>query len=64
MQGFDSAFLDKKIQLTLSVSELVDLIEVGAIAENESGWTWEIMVELRKQFTELVQDTHAAADEI
>jgi hypothetical protein len=64
VDGYGDAFLGQTLQLTLTVAELVDLIEIGAIAEHESGWSWEILTELRTQFTELVQDINEAADEI
>lgn len=61
---FGDDFQDQTVQLTLKVAELVDLIEIGAIAEHESGWEFPILLELRKLFTELVQGISEAADEV
>lgn len=57
-------FLGETVELTLKVSELVDLIEIGAIAEHESGWEFEILAELRRLFTELAQNINESADEV
>ena len=64
MDPYGDDFQDQTVQLTLKVSELVDLIEAGAIAEHESGWDFPIVTELRRLFTELVQNINEAADEV
>lgn len=64
MDGYGDAFLDQTLQLTLTVAELVDLIEAGTVAEVCSGYEPPILAELRKQFTELVQDINEAADQV
>ena len=58
------SFMQEDVQLTLKVTELVDLIEAGAIAEHESGWEWPILAELRTLFTQMVQGLNEAIDEI
>ena len=57
-------FLTLDVALTLKVAELVDLIEIGSIAEHESGWSWPILAELRTHFTRLAQELSEAADEV
>jgi hypothetical protein len=64
VNAFDEEFQGSTTELSLTVAELVDLIEIGAIAENESGWDFPILVKLREQFTRLVQDLNADADEV
>ena len=56
--------MDKTVELSLTVAELVDLIEIGAIAENESGWDFAILAKLRTTFTRFAGDLSAAADEV
>ena len=64
MDAFGEEFQGQTVELSLKVAELVDLIEIGAIAEHESGWDFPILNELRKLFTELVQGINEAADEV
>lgn len=61
---FGEEFQGQSVQLTLTVGELVDLIEAGAVAEVCSGYEPPIVAELRTLFTELVQNLNEAADEI
>lgn len=63
-EQFGDDFQNQVIELTLKVAELVDLIEIGAIAEHNSGWEFPILAELRAAFTELVQSINEAADEV
>ena len=56
--------LEQSVQISLKVAELVDLIEIGAIAEHESGWDFPILADLRALFTKIAGDQSAAADEI
>lgn len=52
------------VELSLKVAELVDLIEIGSIAEHESGWEWPILTELRAHFTRLMGELSEAADQV
>jgi hypothetical protein len=64
MDGFGEKFLTETVELTLTVAELVDLIEAGAIAEHESGWDFPVVAELRRLFSEMVQSVNEAVEEI
>jgi hypothetical protein len=64
MDGYGDEFLDQTLQLTLTVAELVDLIEAGAIAEHESGWDFPVVADLRRQFSELVQSLSDAVEQV
>jgi hypothetical protein len=57
-------FLEQDVEVTLKVAELIDLIEIGAIAQQTSGWEFPIVDELRELFTKLAEDLALAADEV
>jgi len=59
-----SHLMDLDVELTLKVAELVDLIEIGSIAEHESGWDWPILAELRAHFTRLAQELSEVVNEV
>jgi uncharacterized protein Yka (UPF0111/DUF47 family) len=56
--------LKADVELTLKVSELVDLIEVGAIAHSLTGHEPAIVAELRELFTTFVRDLDEAVNEV
>lgn len=58
------ALMDMEVELTLTIAELVDLIEAGAIAETCSGYEPPIMADLRKQFSDLAGQLGAAVEEV
>lgn len=53
-----------EVALSLTVAELVDLIEVGAIAESTAGYEPAIVSELRRLFTELIQGLDETVNEV
>lgn len=57
------AFLSQEIEVSLKVSELVDLIEAGAVAEVCSGYEPPIVAELRDLFSELAKQL-GSTDEV
>ena len=57
-------FLNETVELTLTVSELIDLIEVGAITEQMTGHEPAIVPELRRLFGELARGLDEAANEV
>ena len=56
--------LKLEIELTLTVAELVDLIECGAVTEIETGYEPAIIGELREHFSRLAQGLSEAVAEI
>ena len=64
MDGYGDEFLSQSAKVSLTIAELVDLIEAGSIAEHESGWDFPVLAKLREQFTRLVQDLNADADQV
>lgn len=56
--------MELEIELTLTVAELVDLIECGAVTSNNTGYEPQIIEDLRNHFTRLVQNLNEAADEV
>lgn len=56
--------LTADVELTLKVGELVDLIEVGAVAMSCAGYEPPIIAELRELFTTFVRDLDEAVNEV
>jgi len=57
-------FLNETVELTLKVSELVDLIETGAVAQACASYEPAIIPELRRLFTELARGLDEAVYEV
>ena len=53
-----------EVELTLTIAELVDLIECGAITTNTTGYEPKIIGDLRDHFTQLVQGLNEAVYEV
>lgn len=53
-----------QVELTLTIAELVELIEVGAVCSNTTGYEPKIVSELRGHFARLAGELRDAADEI
>ena len=56
--------LGDTIELTLTIAELLDLIECGALANNAFDWNPPIVAEIHKLFTMLCENIIEAADEV
>jgi hypothetical protein len=56
--------MELEVELTLTIAELVDLIECGAVTTNTTGYEPPIIGELRTHFTQLVQGLNEAVQEV
>jgi hypothetical protein len=53
-----------EVELTLTIAELVDLIECGAVTTNTTGYEPPIIGELRDHFTRLAKGLNEAVYEV
>jgi len=57
-------YLDMEVQLTLKLGELLDLIEMGAVAQMATNWEPTILAEIRELFSELVGELDALPSQV